>query len=58
MLISEIYNNNNKFCRLFAQNLRKLECQFGIRQNFTSSNLLTPRLNFINLPVVVNDVRS
>jgi hypothetical protein len=64
MLISEMdnnnnnNNNNNKFCRLFAQNLSKLQSQFGIRQNFASSNLLTPRLNFVNLPVVLNGVRS
>jgi len=61
MLISEMdnnNNNNNEYCRLFAQNLRKLQSQFDIRQNFASSNLLTPRLNFINLPVALNGVRS
>ena len=50
MLISEMNsnNNNNNNFRFFAQNLRNLQSQFGFRQNFASSNLLTLCLNFIN----------
>ena len=42
MLFSEMdnNNNNNEFCRLFAQNLRKFQSQFGIRQTLRHQNCL------------------